>query len=147
MLQPTRYADHKDYELKTLETLTKYPVDWGIFTAAVSDYHLKEPAPHKTKSPTLTLHLHRNQKVIEKVRHAYPSLRMVVFKVESNLPHKKLLEQGRTYLTKGYNHIVLNQKNMHKDIRGFFLSKEKPQEVQTLTSTHHLYRVMIQALV
>ena len=151
------YSHYTDY-FKTLQsTLKQYPIHSAIFSAAVSDYHLKDPFPSKSRTHPLKLSLYPTEKIIDTIRQDHPTLKMVVFKYEVKLSHQELLKQGLHYLNKGYNHVFLNQpenlkaRHSHANIkRGYLLSKthasnSKNQPIP-ISDPLHLYMTLRSSL-
>ena len=69
-----------------------------ISAAAVADYTLDRQAEKIKSGQDLTLHLTPTPKIIKKVREAYPDLRIVGFKAETDLDDEELIRRAEESL-------------------------------------------------
>lgn len=89
-----RAVDFDAYLARTLELSAHPDCAAGVFSAAVADYAPQVAVEGKMESgqPQLTLHLRPTPKVIDEVRRAAPSLKMVTFKYQEGVTHEELME-------------------------------------------------------
>jgi phosphopantothenoylcysteine decarboxylase/phosphopantothenate--cysteine ligase len=110
-LQTQWVRDYDEYKNATLETLRQWPVEIGIFSAAVADYRPKQVFNGKIPSGGVlkTLEFTSTEKVIDLVQQEFPALNMISFKYEENIELPALVELGMSRIKKGHQAVIINR--------------------------------------
>ena len=106
-----------DYRKNVLNSFQSKSFDWGIFSAAVADFQPESAYDGKLSSKEkLTMEFFPTEKLIDRVRKKYPTLKMVTFKYEENISHEELISiaQKRLFKKNGFQIIVANRREDYK---------------------------------
>jgi phosphopantothenoylcysteine decarboxylase/phosphopantothenate--cysteine ligase len=110
-IETSRVQNFDDYRRQVCGLLDREPFDWGVFSAAVADYAPRSAFAGKLPSGQrdLNIELEPTAKVIDLVREAHPSLKMISFKYQENMSHADLIGVARERLRKGHQAVIANR--------------------------------------
>ncbi|MEL6440238.1 MAG: bifunctional phosphopantothenoylcysteine decarboxylase/phosphopantothenate--cysteine ligase CoaBC [Cyanobacteria bacterium J06621_8] len=109
-------TSYQEYLTEVMQQLQR-PYRFGIFSAAVADYQPAEVFPGKIPSggKLSKIDLVPTQKVISEVRAKFPHLGMITFKYQEQVSHDKLISIARNRLKQGYQMVVANRGEEHRE--------------------------------
>ncbi len=122
------FEDYTSYKNEVDRILETYPIAWGIFTAAVSDFKPVSFKEEKISSDqALEIKLTLQSKIITDIRKKYPQLTMIVFKYTVNKSIEELTSIAKK-MKKDYDFVIANRKediHLIKKTRYFFASENE----------------------
>ena len=107
-----RVETNDEMERAIFQVLEKHHPTWGVFSAAILDFHPRKKRMGKISSHrgTWNIELVPTRKIIDRVSKKYPELKKIGFKLEWRKPNAPRLERfaKAQIKQKSYNAMVLN---------------------------------------
>lgn len=110
-VRSVKHKTYEQYKANVLETLQEFTFDYGIFSAAVADWRPAQVHKGKISSRNggMPTAWEPTEKVIDIVQEAHPDLKMVTFKVESDITTDDLHEIARKRMQRGHYRVISNR--------------------------------------